>query len=75
MSVVTYEGIVENGSIQLPHGILLPERAKVYVVVPEVVIDVETPHEAHIPSPRLADPKQAARFKMEVIEESKDAGL
>ena len=75
MKVVTYEAVVENGHIQLPAGVILPERAKVYVVVPEVVIDIETPPVAHVPSPRLADPAEAVRLHVEVVEESRDAGL
>jgi len=71
MKVATYEGVVENGSIQLPAGVILPEKAKVYVVVPGMKVQ----RAAHFRSPRLADPAQAARFEMEVVEEGKDAGL
>lgn len=71
MKVVTYEGVVENGSIHLPPGALLPENARVYVVVPEMTAEST----AHIRSPRLADPSQAAEFEMEVIKESPDAGV
>lgn len=73
--VVTYGGVVENGSIRLPRGVLLPENAKVYVVVPEVVIEVETPRVARVPSPRLVHPEQAVDFIKEVIPESSDAGV
>ncbi len=75
MKVVTYEAVVENGQVQLPPGVVLPEKAMVYVVVPEVVIEVETPQVARLASPRLADPAQAARFGVDVVEESTDAGL
>ena len=34
MSVTTFEGVVENGQIRLPGDIVLPERAKVYVIIP-----------------------------------------
>ena len=71
MKVVTYEGVVENGSIHLPPGAVLPEKAKVYVVVPEMKVA----RTIHIRSPRLADPSQAARFEMEVIKEGPDAGV
>jgi len=71
MNVVTYEGVVEDGRVQLPAGVLLPEKAKVYVVVPGMTAQST----AFIRSPRLADPAQAAEFKMEVIEEITDAGL
>jgi hypothetical protein len=75
MKVTTYEGVVQNGSVQLPAGVELPEKTKVYVVVPEVVVEVEVPRAAHVYSPRLADPSQAVHFKMEVTEEGKNAGL
>ena len=72
MKVVTYEGVVENGRVELPAGVSLPEKAKVYIVVPEVV-EIETPRAAHIGSPRLANPADAVHFKMEVTEEGTDA--
>lgn len=71
MSVVTYEGIVENGQIRLQGDVSLPEYARVYVLVPEeqnVLV-------ARILSPRLVDPKDAARFTMEIVEEPTDAGI
>ncbi len=71
MSVLTLEGIVENGQIKLIESRRLPEKTRVYVVVPE------TPAKktVRIRSPRLANPKQAEDFKMEIIEESKNARL
>jgi hypothetical protein len=71
MKVTTLEGVVENGQIRLPAGIHLPDKAKVYVVVP----DVEMQPVAYIGSPRLARPEQLADFKKEVVAESHDAGL
>jgi hypothetical protein len=71
MKVVTYEAIVENGRVQLPAGIVLPEKAKVYVVVPGPADQVA----ARIFSPRLVHPEQAADFIKEVIEERTDAGI
>ncbi len=69
MSVRTYEGVVEDGQIKLDPGIRLPDPARVYVVVPE---DAQlTPY--RIASPRLADPRQAADFVMEVVEIPSDA--
>jgi len=65
MQVITYEGIVENGQIRLKSGIRLPEKTKVYIVIP----DLDPSKVIHIHSPRLAHPEQAADFKMEVIEE------
>ena len=71
MRVTTFEGIVENGQIRLPATVRLPEKAKVYVVIP----DVEIQTVAYIGSPRLVHPEQAADFKKEVVEELPDASL
>lgn len=71
MSVTTIEGVVENGQIRLPASVRLPEKAKVYVIIP----DVEVSAVAYVGSPRLAHPEQAADFQKKVIEENRDAGL
>lgn len=71
MGVTTFEGVVENGQIRLPATVWLPERAKVYVVIP----DVEAETVAYIASPRLVHPEQAVDFEKEVIEELPDASL
>jgi hypothetical protein len=71
MKVTTFEGVVENGQIRLPANVRLPEKAKVYVVIPDV--EVETV--AYIGSPRLAHPEQAADFKKEVVKDIQDADL
>ena len=71
MSVMTIEGIVENGQIRLKSDIHLPEKLRVYVVIPDLPIE----RVAHIYSPRLAHPEEAEDFKLEVIEESSDAQL
>lgn len=59
MSVVTIEGIVENGQIRLKENVKLPDNTKVYVVVPEFQVE----QVAHILSPRLAQPEQAADLR------------
>lgn len=71
MSIVTLEGIVEKGQIRLKPNLQLPDKTKVYVVVP----DIQVEKYARIFSPRLANPKQAIDFKMEVAEESSSATL
>ena len=71
MGVATFEGIVENGQIRLPAAVRLPERAKVYDIIP----DVEVQTVAYIGSPRLVHPEQAADFQKEVFEEPSDADL
>jgi hypothetical protein len=71
MAILTIEGIVENGQIRLRDNVTLPERTKVYVVIP----DVETALQAYIYSPRLVHPEQAADFAKQIIEVSADAEL
>jgi hypothetical protein len=68
---IALEGIVENGQIRLRDPVTLPEHTKVYVVIPEV----ETVPPAHVYSPRLAHPEQAADFAKQIIEVSVDAEL
>ena len=65
----TFEGTVENGLIRLSGGVILPDKAKVYVTVPGAVAD-ET---AHIRSPRLVHPEQAMDFVKQVVECCEDA--
>ena len=71
MGVATFEGVVEQGRIHLKTGVRLPDKTKVYVIVPDIHIE----RSAYIFSPRLAHPEQAADFELEVIEESPDAGV
>jgi len=71
MKVATYEGFVEGGQVRLPGDVHLPEKAKVYVVVPEE----ETWPVPFLASPRLRHPEQAKDFEKEVIKEGNDAGL
>ena len=71
MGIVTLEGVVEKGQIRLKGDIRLPEKTKVYVIVP----DIQIKRGARIFSPRLAHPEQAVDFEMEVIEESADANV
>ncbi len=63
MSVLTLEGVVEDGKVRLTDSEVLPEKQKVYVVVPDMRIQ-----RAGIHSPRLADPKQIADFTLEMTE-------
>ena len=71
MKVATYEATVENGQIKLSEPVRLPERAKVYVVVP----GVEEAPRFHLANPRLARPEQAVDFVKEVTREARDAGV
>ena len=71
MSVTTFEGVVEKGQIRLPVEVCLPEKAKVYVVIPNAVV----PSQAHLRSPRLAHAENAKDFAKEVIQERPDASV
>ena len=71
MKVTTFEAIVENGSIKLPENLRLPEKTRVYIVVPG--LDLQPAY--YIGSPRLVHPEQAADFVKEVTEEAPDASL
>jgi hypothetical protein len=71
MKVATYEATVENGQIRLSEPVRLPERAKVFVVVPGVA---EVPR-FHLASPQFVGPELAAEFVKEVTEEPHDADL
>jgi len=63
VNVATFEGIVENGQVKLPENVRVPERTKVYVVVP----GVDQPHSFRLMSPRLAHTEQAKDFEKLVI--------
>ena len=71
MAISTFEGIIENGQIRLRDKVALPEQAKVYVVIP----DFEAVSRAHIYSPRLVQPEQAAAFVKQIVEGNADAEL
>ena len=62
MSVMTFEGVIENGQIRLPAGVVLPERKIVYVIVP----GSDAPLERAQAGFRLANPADAAKFEMKV---------
>ena len=74
MAEATYQGVVRDGAILLAANVSLPENATVYVVVPDFsstvgTLDISLPkNQYRVMSPRLSDPKQAARFVMEVRE-------
>jgi len=60
-----YEGVVENGQVKLPPEARIPERTRVYIVVP-------TGDAGLIPkiaSPRLIHPEQAKDFEKQIIED------
>lgn len=63
MNLQMIEGIIEQGQVKLLSDVRLPEKTKVYVIVPEARAE----NTAHIYSPRLKHPEQAEDFRMEVI--------
>ena len=69
--LATYEGVVENGHVTLPADADIPEKTRVYVLVP----DVETRKTFTIASPRLVHPEQATDFEMQVIEDTTDGSV
>ena len=71
MKVATFEGIVENGQIRLDADVRLPDKTRVYVVVP----DFESKTVAHVFTPRLVHREQAVDCKKEIVEARPDAGL
>jgi hypothetical protein len=71
MGIVTLEGVVEGGQIRLKDNVRLPEKTKVYVIVP----DIQIKPGAHIFRPWLTHPEQAVEFEMEIVEESLDASV
>jgi broad specificity polyphosphatase/5'/3'-nucleotidase SurE len=72
MKGITYEGVVENGCVHVAVGVSLPEKAKVFVVVPDG--DGSGVGRAiRIPSPRLLHREQAIDFIKEVYEVEGDA--
>jgi ribosomal protein S10 len=76
MSVMTIEGIVDNGQIKLKGDVRLPEKTKVYVVVPDVQVEeIQLESTIHIYSPRITNPEQAADLRMEMIEETPSANI
>jgi hypothetical protein len=69
--LATYEGVVENGHVTLPPNVDIPDKTRVYVLVP----DAKTQRTYNIPGARLAHPEQAKDFEMEVIEDTTDGGV
>jgi hypothetical protein len=69
--LATYEGIIENGRVTLPPNTDIPDKTRVYVLVP----GAETQPTLHVATPRLVHPEQAKDFEMQVTEDTADASL
>ena len=59
--LATYECIVENGHVTLPPNADIPERTRVYVLVP----DGDPQAIPRIASPRLVHAEQAKDFELD----------
>jgi len=69
--LTTYEGVVENGHVKLPPDVNIPDKTRVYVLVPDAAVQ----RTFNVMSPRFANPEQAKDFVKVVIEEEPDASL
>ena len=69
MSVLALEAIVDHGLIRLPPDVKLPDKTRVYIIVPASLTQKKARHL----SPRLTNPEQVRDFVMEVSEERRDA--
>jgi len=67
MVKITYEGVVENGKVKLEPQEILPEHAKVLVVI----LEPAPPGIARIPAPRLVQQSQVLDFEMQVTQARK----
>lgn len=63
MNVMTFEGVVENGRILLKNNVQLPNKTKVFVVVPSMAIK----QVVRIYSPRLVHSEQINLLKKEIV--------
>jgi len=63
MSATTFQGVIENGQVRLPAGVILPERGTVLVVVP----DLGPAPTGRLSGVRLADMNDAKRFEVKVV--------
>lgn len=61
-----YEGIIENGHVKLRTDAGIPDKTRVYVVVPNSEV-ISVPYVA---SPHLANRGQAKDFEMRIIEQA-----
>ncbi|MBI4751493.1 MAG: hypothetical protein HY774_23685 [Acidobacteria bacterium] len=71
MSVVTIEGSIQDGKIELLEKVDLPDQTRVYVVVPDFSVREVKQRFARIASPRLKDQSFIQDFVIEVIDQEK----
>jgi len=71
MKGTTYEATVQDGRVVLPQEAHIPDKTRVYVVVP----DADDAHRVRMMTPRLVHRDEAADFTMQVELEGDDARL
>jgi len=71
MLITAIKGLVENGQIRLCERVSLPENARVYVIVADVLDE----RSARAFSPRLAHRRQSKDFAKQVVELASDAAV
>ncbi|MCM3870038.1 MAG: hypothetical protein ND895_05005 [Pyrinomonadaceae bacterium] len=69
--LATYEGIIENGRVRLASNVGIPEKTRVYVLVP----DTENLSAPYVAGPHLADRTQVKDFEKRIIEDTTDANV
>ena len=69
--LATYEGMIENRHVRLPQNAEIPEKTRVYVLVPAA----DTLSAQYVISPHLADQLQAEDFHKQVIEDATKSGV
>jgi hypothetical protein len=57
--LATHEGIIENGRVTLPPNTEIPDKTRVYVLVP----DAEPQPAVYVTSPRLAPSGASEKFQ------------
>lgn len=70
MEVTTFQGVIENGTIQLGENVRLPEKTIVYVIVP----NSENKRVPRIMSPHFAN-KEDAKLFVKTVEDDIDDDL
>jgi hypothetical protein len=71
MGVVALEGIIERGQVRITPDVRLPDKIKVYVIIPGIQIE----RVAHVFTPHLAHPEQVTDFELEIVEDPSYARL
>ena len=69
--LVTYEGFIENGRVRLSLNVGIPEKTRVYVLVP----DAENLSGPRVASPHLVRPEQLKDFEKQIIDDETDANV